>query len=74
MDWVFFIKMLLCTEIIVSKFLLTMLFCRLLPPTSRPTKGAKHSFLNKFWLHMQLMGHGGLFTNDYNLKSIHIGG
>jgi hypothetical protein len=31
-------------------------------------------FVIKFWLHMQLMGHEGLFMDEYNLKSIHIKG
>jgi hypothetical protein len=33
-----------------------------------------HQFVTKFWLHMQLMGHGGLFMNEYNFQNIHIGG
>jgi hypothetical protein len=31
-------------------------------------------FMIKFWLHMQLMNHGGLFMDKYNPQSIHIGG
>jgi hypothetical protein len=33
-----------------------------------------HQFVTKFLLHMQLMGHGGLFMNEYNPQNIHIGG
>jgi hypothetical protein len=32
------------------------------------------SIVTKFWLHMQLMDHGGLFMDEYNPKNIHIGG
>jgi hypothetical protein len=31
-------------------------------------------FAIKFWLHMQLMGHWTLFVDEYNPKSLHIGG
>jgi hypothetical protein len=32
-----------------------------------------HKFVIKFWLHMQLIGHG-LSMDEYNFKNIHIGG
>jgi uncharacterized phage infection (PIP) family protein YhgE len=31
-------------------------------------------FVTKFWLHMELMGHGGFFMDEYNPKSIQIKG
>jgi hypothetical protein len=33
-----------------------------------------HKFFIKFWLHFQLMGHGGLSMVKYNPRNIHIGG
>jgi hypothetical protein len=31
-------------------------------------------FATKFWLHIQLMSHCSLFMDEYNPKSLHIGG
>jgi hypothetical protein len=39
-----------------------------------PIKHILHQFVIEFWLHMQLMGHGGLVMDEYNPKNIHIGG
>jgi hypothetical protein len=33
-----------------------------------------HQIVTKILLHMQLMGHGGLFMDEYNLINIHMGG
>jgi hypothetical protein len=33
-----------------------------------------HQFVIIFWLHMQLMGHGGVFIDEYNIRIIHIKG
>jgi hypothetical protein len=39
-----------------------------------PTIHIVHQFVTKFWLHMQLMDHGGLLMDEDNLINIHIGG
>jgi hypothetical protein len=32
-----------------------------------------HKFVIKFWLHVQLMGHGVLLLDKYSPRNIHIG-